>query len=258
MTYSVDKAHATFSQLPEFEATRLREISVMAEPYIEITDRYARLISRLVSFLGFLPPKDDQDRVIRDLLSDIFDFLYEGRALILGGKLSIAFPLARRAYESLSLLHLCTLEPKWATKWQAGKQIGNGEIRKALGAHPMGESEAEMQDLYKFFSEATHPNRSLIPHRFLGEGNEYVLGLIGKPDLYFVVDYCSKHLELWHWLASTVSFFYRESIGPADGAYFNEYNECFEQAKPVKKWLVESLPQLRAEALEIERRGGAA
>ena len=258
MPYSVSETKALFDQLPEFAATRYREIVSMAGPYIDSTDRYARLVARLVSFLGHTPPKDGQDRVIRDLMADVFDFLYEARPLILGGKLSVAFPLARRAFESLSLLHLCALEPKWAAKWQSGKQIGNAEVRKALGAHPMGEPEAEMKELYKFFSEATHPNRSLIPQRLLGEGNEFVLGLIGKPELYFVVDYCSKHLELWHWFAATVSYFYRESIGPVDRAYFHEYHECCEQAKPVKKGLVESLPALHAEALEIERVEGLA
>lgn len=252
MPYSPVEANTLFDQLPEFAATRHREIVAMAEPYISSTDRYARLVARLVNLLGHVPPKDEQDRVIRDLLADVFDFLYEARALILGGKLSVAFPLARRAYESLSLLHLCAVEPKWAIKWASGKQIGNAEVRKALGAHPMGESEAGMRELYNFFSEAAHPNRSLVPHRMLGEGNEFVLGLIGKPELFFVVDYCSKHLELWHWLAATTTYFYRVTIGPVDGAYFQEYLECTEQAKPVKKWLVESLPRLHAEALEIE------
>jgi hypothetical protein len=78
--------------------------------------------------------------------------------------------------------------------------------------------------------------------------------LIGRPELFFVVDYCAKHLELWHWLTATVSYFDRDIIGPVDGAYVQEYHECFEQAKPVKKWLIESLPRLHAGALEIERR----
>ena len=235
MPYSVAEATALFDRLPEFAVTRHHEIVSMAEPYIASTDRYARLVARLVSFLGHVSPRDEQDRVIRDLLADVFDFLYEARQLILGGKLSVAFPLARRAYESLSLLHLCAVEPKWATKWQQGKQIGNAEVRKALGEHPMGEPEAEMRELYKFFSEAAHPNRSLVPQRFLGEGNAFVLGMIGKPELYFVFDYCSKHLGLWHWFAATVSYFYRESIGPVDRAYFEEYHECVERAKPVKE-----------------------
>ena len=36
----------------------------------------------------------------------------------------------------------------------------DAEVRKALGAHPMGEPEAEMRELYRFFSEAAHPNRN--------------------------------------------------------------------------------------------------
>lgn len=256
MPYSVAEAHKLFEQLPEFAATRLREISGMAEPYIEVTDRYARLLARLTYLLGHTPPRDTQDKVIRDLLADVFDFLYESRSLIVGGKLSIAYPLARRAYESLSLLHLCSLESKWANKWENGKQIGNAEVRKHLGANPMGESETEMKELYSFFSEASHPNRDLVPGRLLGEGNEFVLGLIGKPELFLVVDYCTKHLDLWHWLAATVTYFYCETIGPADPAYFEEYHQCFEQAKPVKKWLAENSMHLHAEALELARSEG--
>lgn len=113
-----------------------------------------------------------------------------------------------------------------------------------------------MKDLYSFFSEASHPNRDLVPGRMLGEGNEFVLGLIGKPDLFLVVDYCAKHLELWHWLAATVTYFYREIIGPIDPEYFEEYHQCFEQAKPVKEWLAENAVSLHTEALEIARREG--
>jgi hypothetical protein len=122
-----------------------------------------------VNFLGHTPPSDEQDRVIRDLLADVFDFLYEARPLILGGKLPVAFPLARRAYESLSLLHLCAVDARWAKRWQSRKQIGNADVRRTLGAHPMGEPEADMRELHQFFSEASHPNRSLVPHRMLGE-----------------------------------------------------------------------------------------
>jgi hypothetical protein len=120
----------------------------------------------------------------------------------------------------------------------------------------MGEPEAAMKDLYSFFSEASHPNRELIACRFLGEGNEFVLGLIGKPELFLVADYCAKHLELWHWLAATVSYFYRGIIGPTDPKYFDEYHQCFEEAKPVKKWLVENSVHLHAEALALARSEG--
>jgi hypothetical protein len=254
MPYSVAKANSLFEQLPEFAATRLLEISSMVQPYISATDRYARLVARLTSLIGHTPPCDTQDRVIRDLLADVFDFLYESRSLIVGGKLAIAYPLARRAYESLSLLHLCAVDSSWATKWEGGKQIGNADVRNQLDRHPMGEQKFAMKDLYRFFSQASHPNRNLVANRLLGEGNEFVLGLIGKPELFLIVDYCAKHLELCHWLAATVSYFYREIIGPIDPEYFEEYNQCFEEAKPVKKWLTENSVHLHAEALALARR----
>lgn len=71
----------------------------MAQPYIEATDGYARAVSRVSNLLGHNQPADTQDRVIRDLLADVFDFLYEARDLIVGGKLAVAYPLARRAYD---------------------------------------------------------------------------------------------------------------------------------------------------------------
>lgn len=258
MAYSVDEAHRLYEQLPEFAATRLREISGMVQPYIAVTDRYARLVARLTNLLGHVPPCDTQDLVVRDLFADVFDFLYETRSLIVGGKLAIAYPLARRAYESLSLLHLCAVDSAWATKWENGKQIGNAEVRKGLGRHPMGEPETATKELYAFFSKASHPNRELVAARLLGKGNKFVLGLIGTPELFLVVDYCAKHLDLWTWFVATVSYFYRETIVPADPAYFEEYHQCFEQAKPVKKWLVENLAHLHAEALALARSEGRA
>ena len=110
----------------------------------------------------------------------MFDFLYEARA-ILKGKLEIAYPLARRAYESRSLLVGCTVEPKFDVMWIAGNQVGNAEVRHVLTAHPMGEKEAETRELYDFFSKTSHPNRTHMAYRFLGEGNEFILGAIGRP-----------------------------------------------------------------------------
>jgi hypothetical protein len=250
--FSPREANKLFDQLPDFAATRLREISEMVEPYIRATDDYARLVARLTNLLGHIAPKDIQDRVIRDLMADVFDFLYEARNQIIGGKLPIAYPLARRAYESLSLLHLCSLESTWAEKWQRGKRIENVDVRKNLDKLLMGESEIEMKELYSFFCTATHPNRSLVAARYLGEGNEFVLGMIGKPELFLVVDYCSKHLEMWHWLTAVVTYFYRHELLAHDQAYLLGYDKASKQGNKVKKWLVESLPRLHEEATRRE------
>jgi hypothetical protein len=236
--------------LENYASIRKEEISAMAEPYVRITDRYGRLVSRLVLILGSREPVDTQDIVIRDLMADIFDCLYESRSLILEGKLNVAFPIARRAYESLSLLHVCTLDASWAEKWSKGKKIGNADIRKELAAHPMGEAEQEMKDLYNFFCSATHPNRELTPRRFLGEGNEFVLGAIGAPDLVMVSDFCIKNLEMWFWLTATITYFYRKTVDAEDCGYFDTYRQSAKEAQEVRAWLVDNFNRLLAEAQE--------
>lgn len=159
-------ANKHYELLQLYADTRTKEISEMSVPFIKITDRYGRLISRVTLILGGIKPQNTQDRVLRDLLADIFDCLYESRFLIMASKLNVAFPIARRAYESLSLMSLCAIDKSWAEKWQKGKQLGNAVIRKELGKHPMGEQEEELKKLYNFFCTATHPNRELIPFRF--------------------------------------------------------------------------------------------
>jgi len=155
--------------------------------------------------LGEQEPESVQDAVVRDLMADVFDFLFESRLFILKGQTLVAFPLARRAYESMSLLHWCALDSKAAENWDKGKKVSNQDVRKALAAHTMGEPEDKLRELYKFFCEVTHPNREMITFRGLGEGNTYVFGSIGAPNLIAVADYCMKHLELWFWLCPTVA-----------------------------------------------------
>ncbi len=237
-----------YEELPQYADTRTKEISKMAKPFIEITDKYGRLICRIVLLLGCEKPRNTQDVVIRDLMSDTFDTLYESRPLILAGKVHVAFPIARRAYEALSLLHVCVLDKAWANKWHKGKKYGNAEVRKKLGSHPEGESEKELRELYNFFCKTTHPNRELIARRFLGEGNEFVLGVIGKPDLVLILGYCIKVLEMWFWLTSTVSHFYKEEYLQKDKGYFKEYLQAAEEAKQVKQWLVENFNRLLRES----------
>jgi hypothetical protein len=184
-------------------------------------------------------PRSIQDAVVRDLAADVFDFLYESRAFILRGQTLLAFPLGRRAYESMSLLHWCVLDAKNAEKWAEGKEVSNAAIRKSLGQHPMGEPEDELRELYKFFCELTHPNRDMIAFRGLGEGNRYVFGSIAVPNLVVLADYCMKHLELWFWLCPTVAYFYREFLFRRDPTFHENHNQAREHAQRVKKWLAE-------------------
>lgn len=237
-------ANKHYDSLQLYADTRTKEISEMSVPFVKITDRYGRLISRVTLILGGIKPQNTQDKVLRDLLADIFDCLYESRFLIMASKLNVAFPIARRAYESLSLMSLCAIDKSWAEKWQKGQKIGNAIIRKELGKHPMGEQEEDLKKLYNFFCLATHPNRELIPFRFLGEGNQYVLGAIGQPNLLMVCDYCIKILEMWYWFTAMVSYLYREKIAEVDKAYSDSYMQTAKEAQNVKQWLVENFNNL--------------
>ena len=116
-------ASKTYTGLTEYSALRTRKISEMLQPYIEVTDRYGTLICRITLVLGKIRPRSMQERVLRDLMADVFDFLYETRALIIKGKTEVAYPLARRAYESLSLMVACHMEPKLAERWAAGNRV---------------------------------------------------------------------------------------------------------------------------------------
>lgn len=240
-----------YESLQNYSDMRTKELTPMMQPFIKITDRYGRLISRLTLILGDIKPTDIQDVVVRDLMADVFDSLYEARILILAGKLNVAFPVARRAYESLSLLHICTLDKSWAEKWSKGKKIGNVEVRKELDKHPMGEKEENTKKYYDFFCLATHPNRATIPTRFLGEGNQFVLGVIGQPNLVLVVDYCQKTLEMWFWFTATVTFFYKDVFSNIDKNYMEAYMQTANDAKDTATWLIANLNKLIKEAQEF-------
>src|SRR4051794_20509377 len=88
----------TYADLVQSDEMRSKELSVLLAPYIGITDHYGEIVCRIVVILGKTPPASPRDAAARDLIADVFDFLYESRALITKGKLEIAYPLARRAY----------------------------------------------------------------------------------------------------------------------------------------------------------------
>src|SRR5579864_7422951 len=99
-----------YKRVAEYASLRHRELGGMVTPYIEVTDRYGELICALVLALGQKAPADSQDEVCRDLLADVFDFLYDCRRSILESQFSVAFPLLRRAFESISLLAVCAAD----------------------------------------------------------------------------------------------------------------------------------------------------
>jgi len=249
-----EAAKQAYLDLADYAAMRSKELSELLQPYIDATDQYGIVICHVTLTLGKVPPKNLQDIVLRDLMADVFDFLYETRSLIVKGKLEIAYPLARRAYESLSLMVACFLEEKLAERWMAGKRIENSEIRRLLGKHPGGEPEHMTQELYRFFSRLSHPNRDGIAYRFLGEGNEFVLGSIGVPSLAMLADYALKTLDLWFWFDAFVAFVYSPVLFDADRTFIKIYDAAAKMARDVSPWLREQFNRtLAQEQAEMER-----
>jgi hypothetical protein len=247
-------ANNEYGRLREYAESRAKEMAPMLQLYVDVTDRYGRLLSRICLIVGENEPQSMQDSVVRDLMADVFDFLFEARALIFKGQTLIAFPLARRAYESLSLLHWCIVDEKAAADWANGKKMSNQAVRKALGVHPLGEPEDKLRELYKFFCEETHPNRERVAYRGLGEGNTYVFGSIGAPNLFSVADYCVKHLELWIWFCPAVVWFYRKQIALRDPSFLDAHKSARHDAQAVTKWLVEQQDRVLEEWKQDQRK----
>jgi hypothetical protein len=100
---------------------------------------------------------------------------------------------------------------------------GDSELRSELARHPLGEVEDSTKKLYNFFTLGAHPNRGLIPRRFLGEGNEFVLGSVGVPSLALITEYCVIHLRMWFWFTATLLHFYQPLIDAAKPDFGSRY-----------------------------------
>jgi hypothetical protein len=162
----------------------------------------------------------------------------------------VAYPIARRVYESLLLMVVCVLNPKFAVRWHSGSEIGNAEVRRELAKHPLGESEQSTKQLYNFFCLGTHPNRELIPRRFLGEGNEFVLGQVGTPSFYLVTEYCRVHLRMWFWFTAVLLHRYHDMIDGADRTFGLRYLRAADAAQKIQSELERHLDRLLAEEKE--------
>lgn len=242
-----------YYQLPTFAEQRRNELESRLRPVLNIADSYGCLVSRAVCALGKTPPASRHDSIIRDLIADVFDFLYEWPRLLLEGRVQVAFPLARRAYESLSLLSGFYQDSDLAQRWDRGQQIANAKVRQALAKLPFPEPEEATKKLYKFFSAGTHPNRDFVAERFLGDGNEYVLGSVGEPNLLLIVDHCHRLIQMWFWFGALVSYVAREPLRKYDPGYGDAYLEVTERAKRVTEWLVEQFNDLLD---ELQRQEG--
>lgn len=245
-----------YRKLPAFAEGRRRELLAQLQPVHDLTDAYGELVCRAVVALGSTPPNSRHDSVARDLIADAFDFLYEWRRPLFEGRLHVAIPLARRAFESVSLLSVVHQDPSVAKRWDGGEQISNREVRGALATLPFAESKDTLQSAYNVFSRGTHPNRDLVSERFLGEGNGFVLGSIGQPEVVLVVDQCIQLIDLWFWFGALVGHLAREPLAACDPSFGSNYLTVAERAAESKKWLVSRYNTLlESRQAELRREG---
>ena len=236
-----------YATVLEWDAKRTRELSGLLSPYLQVTDAYAELICEIVDIIGTEKPSSLQEIVVRDLLADVFDALHEARRIILTGKCGIAYTVARRGYESLSLMVTCVLDASIATKWAAGKKLQNEEIRQLLAKHPLGETEESTKNLYRFFSLGAHPNRDFIPHRFLGEGSEFTLGSVGDPSLALVTEYCAIHLRMWFWFAAILFHHEWKFVAASRPSFESRYLRVADEAQKLQVELDRNYDKLLVE-----------
>jgi hypothetical protein len=237
-----------YEALPAFAEYRRAELVGMLQEVKDLADAYGSLVARATLVLGSSAPRSVRDTVFRDLMADVFDFLYEWPRPLFEGRLHVAYPLARRAYESLSLMSLCYQHEDAAKRWHDGAQISNAEVRKALSTAPMSESKEALDGLYRFFSKAAHPNRDLVAERRLGIGNEFVLGSIGRPNLVLIVDHCMHLIDMWFWFGALVAFASKEILHQADRTFGRDYLKTAARARQLQKSLASNFNRLVAEA----------
>jgi hypothetical protein len=240
----------------EWDVRRTASLSKTLHPYIQVTDAYADLICEIVDVLGTERPSSIEEIVVRDLLADVFDSLHEARRIILTGKCSTAYPTARRVYESMSLLALCVFDPSVAKQWQSGKQISNSEVRRGLAKQILGEEEHATKELYNFFSLGAHPNRDLIPGRYLGEGNQFTLGAIMVPSLALVVQYCAIHLSMWFWFTATTLHKFHMLVDAAKPDLGQRYLQVARAAQQLQPELRRNYDRLLKEEREHHAKKG--
>lgn len=247
---------ALYAQLPEISATCEQKLKSQLQSVQSLLESYGSFVAGATAALGSVAPQNRHDEIIRDLIADVFDFLYEWPRPLFEGRPNVAFPLARRAYESLSLLSACYQKQAIADRWDNDKQIGNAAIRKALANLPYPESEQAMKDLYKFFTEGAHPNRSLIAQRFLGDGNKFTLGSNVEPELCLVLNHCMHLVDMWFWFGALVMKFAVDTFSDIDYAILKNYRDIATRASALKRWLAESFTkELKARQDALNKEG---
>ena len=72
---------------------------------------------------------------------------------------------------------------------------------------------------------------------FLGEGNAFVLGSVGVPELVLIADHAMRLVEMWFWLVAASFYALRESTNKHDQTFPSAYRAVSDAAPEVMEWL---------------------
>jgi hypothetical protein len=242
--YSTEAA-ACHGEMDAISLERETALSQTFSAYLRIFSRYEALACQLTLQLGDYPPVSEVDRACRDLFADTFDSLYVARHLVLRHYASSAYPLIRRAFETICLMEYFPHAADRARAWLRDEEIKNVEIRKFLEAQG-SESGVGLKAVYKFLAGGAHPTRSFIPKRLLGDGNRFVLGSIMPLTYSGVSGYILELLRTWFWYMAVANFTFASMSLPVNSAYFDEYTSTAEEAQRAIKRLAQQMPRIVA------------
>lgn len=157
-------------------STRLRQFG----PDLVVFRKGISISLELIHMLGDSLPKDEYDRVQRDLACDTLDSLWCAERALLQGCENQAVVLLRRAYETTALMAYFFNYPERTNQWNGGKKIRQSVVRTALGNAPVPESKEDLDEMYRVYSLFSHVNRDTVYRRLLGAGNRFTLGAQGN------------------------------------------------------------------------------
>lgn len=162
----------------------------------------------LLDLLGSVPPKDDYDRIQRDLTCDALDSLFCAERTLLFGYENQTMVLLRRAYETTVLMAYFFNYPDKVNEWKTGKMVRQSTIRTALNEAPVAESKEGLDEMYRVYSLFSHVNRETVYHRLLGEGNRLTLGSQGNVSDESVASVVCELLRQTMWFIDVSNFIF--------------------------------------------------
>ena len=184
---------------------------------LAVVGKNEELLCHVCAALGKTPPVDEVEDGLRDLLADVYDMLHASRVLITANYISAPSPVIRRAFEDTSLFIYLALNREAARKWLRGGQIKNEDVRRHIAKHTtIPKLAVRMRDTYEFHSHISHPNRTFVLQRHLGEGSEFTFGPREEPILPLVGTYLGELLDIWWTLIAFTSIRFIEVIRKTD------------------------------------------